>query len=64
MTVSAALSGNRLVLTVSDNGRWRPAAESPVHRGHGMHLINALVDSVELTATPKGTTVAMLKEVP
>lgn len=64
MTVSAALSGNILMLTVSDNGRWKPAAESPGHRGHGLHLINALVDSVELTATPGGTTVAMLKELP
>ena len=64
LTVSAALSGNVLILTVSDNGRWKPAAGSPGHRGHGMRLINALVDSVELTATPSGTTVAMLKEVP
>ena len=39
-------------------------AVSPGHRGHGMQLINALVDSVELTTTPDGTTVAMLKEVP
>lgn len=64
ITVDAALNGNLLALTVSDNGRWKPAAVSPGHRGHGMQLINALVDSVELTATPAGTTVAMLKELP
>lgn len=64
LTVSAALSGNLLQLRVSDDGRWKPAAVSPGHRGHGMPLINALVDSVELTTTPDGTTVAMLKEVP
>jgi hypothetical protein len=29
-----------------------------------MHLINALVDSVDVTATPAGTTVAMRKELP
>jgi hypothetical protein len=29
-----------------------------------MHLINALVDSVVLTATDGGTTVQMLKELP
>jgi hypothetical protein len=29
-----------------------------------MHLMNALVDSVELTATSGGTTVHMLKELP
>lgn len=64
LTVSAALSGNLLQLAVSDDGRWKPATGSQGHRGHGMQLINALVDSVELTTTPDGTTVAMLKEVP
>lgn len=64
LTLSAALSGNRLHLSVTDDGRWKPAAAPQNHRGHGMHLINALVDSVELTTTPDGTTVAMLKELP
>lgn len=62
ITLTAALSGNRLRLTVSDNGVWKPAPESPGHRGHGLPLINALVDSVELNTTAEGTTVAMLKE--
>lgn len=64
LTLSAAVKGNHLYLTVSDDGRWKPAVGSQGHRGHGMHLINALVDSVQLTTTPDGTTVAMLKEVP
>lgn len=64
MDVRAALCGNMLVLTVSDNGRWKPSTEPQRYRGHGMHLINALVDSVELTATAGGTTVQMLKELP
>ena len=64
LTVSAALSGDLLQLAVSDDGRWKPATASKGHRGHGMQLMNALVDSVELTTTPDGTTVAMLKEVP
>lgn len=63
-TVNAALSGNSLQLTVSDDGAWKPANLSQGHRGHGMHLMNVLVDSVEVTATPGGTTVAMLKELP
>lgn len=63
--VRAALCGKLLLLTVSDDGRWKPATETPQgHRGHGMHLINALVDSVDLTATAGGTTVQMLKELP
>jgi anti-sigma regulatory factor (Ser/Thr protein kinase) len=64
LAVTAAMSGNRLLLTVTDDGRWRPATEPHGHRGHGMNLINALVDSVELTATDGGTTVQMLKELP
>jgi anti-sigma regulatory factor (Ser/Thr protein kinase) len=70
MDVRATLCGNLLALTVSDNGRWkdngsrRSDAESRAFRGHGMHLINALVDSVELTANADGTTVQMLKELP
>lgn len=62
ITVTASLTGSRLRLTVSDTGVWKPASLSPGHRGHGLHLINALVDSAELTTTPEGTIVAMLKE--
>jgi anti-sigma regulatory factor (Ser/Thr protein kinase) len=62
--VRAALCGNILLLTVSDNGSWKSATGRQQYRGHGMHLMNALVDSVELTATSGGTTVHMLKELP
>lgn len=64
LAVTAALSENHLLLTVSDDGRWKPAEVAQSYRGHGMHLINALVDAVELTATAGGTTVQMLKELP
>ncbi|MCH9722875.1 MAG: ATP-binding protein [Actinomycetia bacterium] len=62
ITVTAALIGGRLRLAVSDNGVWKPASALPGHRGHGIRLINALVDSAELTTTPEGTTVEMVKE--
>lgn len=64
LTVSVALLGSRLLMRVSDNGQWKPASVEQGYRGHGMHLINALADSVELTATSEGTTVEMLKELP
>lgn len=62
ITVTATLSGNRLHLVVSDTGAWKPPPVSSGNRGHGLPLINALVDSAELTTSPEGTTVAMFKE--
>lgn len=62
ITVTAAITGGRLRLTVSDDGLWKPAPASAGHRGHGIPLINALVDGAELTTTPEGTTVTMVKE--
>lgn len=62
ITVSAAICGGVLELTVSDTGCWKPATVSSGHRGHGMHLINALMTSVELKTSPGGTTVFMSKE--
>lgn len=64
ITVDACFEPGALLLSVSDNGRWKPAEVSPGHRGHGIHLMNALVNSVELTTAPQGTTVTMVKELP
>lgn len=61
LTVRAAVDGDRLRFTVSDNGRWKPPPESPGHRGHGIRLINALVDDAELSTDERGTTVEMIK---
>jgi anti-sigma regulatory factor (Ser/Thr protein kinase) len=60
--MTAAMNGDVLALSVSDNGRWKPASVSSGHRGHGMHLINALVDTVELRTAMDGTAISMTKE--
>lgn len=68
MTVHAEVDGHGLNLVVSDNGRWKDsgrwksATAAPGHRGHGLRLIEALVDSHEVTTTEDGTTVTMRKE--
>lgn len=63
LTVHAAIAGERLRFIVSDNGCWKPARSFPRHRGHGIKLIEALVDAADFTTGERGTTVEMLKEV-
>lgn len=63
LTVTAAFADGRLRFTVSDNGCWKPPPDLPGNRGHGIRLIHALVDDVDLIATTQGTTVNMVKEV-
>ncbi len=64
MSILASISKGRMRFEVSDNGRWKTPPASPGHRGHGIRLINALVDSADLTASERGTTVEMFKELP
>lgn len=64
LTVRASISQGRLHFEVSDNGRWRPPPECSGHRGHGIRLMKALVDTADLTPTDRGTTVEMFKELP
>lgn len=64
ITLEAELTDSTLRLRVYDNGCWKPATDSSGHRGHGLHLMRALMDTVEVTTSPQGTTVAMVKELP
>jgi anti-sigma regulatory factor (Ser/Thr protein kinase) len=62
LNVRAAVRGEQLSLTVSDNGRWKTARDFTGHRGHGIKLIKALMDTADVTTGEHGTTVTMLKE--
>jgi anti-sigma regulatory factor (Ser/Thr protein kinase) len=62
LDVTARIAENRLVLTVSDTGSWRPPPSDPGHRGHGITLMRALMTDVVITASERGTTVEMTKE--
>jgi PAS domain S-box-containing protein len=62
LTVTARLTKAGLALTVADDGHWHEPSGSQANRGHGIALMNALVDTVEITSTGHGTTVDMLKE--
>ncbi len=51
-------AGRDLVITVSDQGRWRPPRQIR-DRGHGLKLIRATMRDVAITASELGTTVEM-----
>jgi PAS domain S-box-containing protein len=55
--VSGALDGDEVRLAIRDYGAWRPAREGD--QGRGLTLMRALMDTVEVTPTPEGTTVLL-----
>jgi anti-sigma regulatory factor (Ser/Thr protein kinase) len=55
-----------VVVTVVDNGTWRPSDEPRADRpaddgGHGLTLMHALMSSVDVQTTDRGTTVRMTR---
>ena len=59
--VDAELDEGRVVLTVRDKGSWVEREELPRLRGNGLPLMQALMDSVELTHNGTGTAVRMAR---
>ena len=56
----AAVTANRLRMTIADSGRWLPPSPDPTpYRGKGIPLMRAMMDDVSVDAGPAGTTVAM-----
>ncbi|MGH3878293.1 MAG: ATP-binding protein [Actinophytocola sp.] len=49
----------RVVVTVTDYGRWRPPPADPGTRGRGLHLIRGLTPDSAISPSKKGTTVSM-----
>jgi anti-sigma regulatory factor (Ser/Thr protein kinase) len=54
--IRARRSGDELVVTIEDNGRW---SELPPHkdRGRGLVIIGALSDEMEICRRERGTSV-------
>ncbi|MEU8090912.1 SpoIIE family protein phosphatase [Micromonospora chalcea] len=56
----AAATANNLRLSVTDSGHWREREQPPdPHRGRGLVLMRALMDSISVTPGATGTTVDM-----
>lgn len=50
---------NELLVTVRDRGQWRTPPTDPGRRGHGLKIITALAERVEVHRDETGTTVEM-----
>jgi anti-sigma regulatory factor (Ser/Thr protein kinase) len=61
ISITARLIDHTLALTVADDGRWQEPVTQK-NRGHGIALMKALLDKVDITPTDQGTTVEMVKE--
>ncbi|MDQ4049566.1 MAG: SpoIIE family protein phosphatase, partial [Actinomycetota bacterium] len=57
LEVVGTVAGREVEITVRDYGRWRP--ERADERGRGLLLMRALMDTVEVTPSPEGTTVRL-----
>ena len=55
--LDARHDGSRVQITVRDFGAWRESRGED--RGRGLEIIEAMMDDVEVTRTPRGTTVTM-----
>jgi anti-sigma regulatory factor (Ser/Thr protein kinase) len=57
--ISGQAEGRELSLTVRDYGVWRAPREGD--QGRGLSLMRALMDTVQVTPTPEGTTVTLVR---
>ncbi|MBA3852225.1 MAG: ATP-binding protein, partial [Chloroflexi bacterium] len=53
----AGVVGTLVTITIHDKGRWRERRGG--ERGRGLSIIEAMMDEVEVTPGPRGTSVRM-----
>jgi anti-sigma regulatory factor (Ser/Thr protein kinase) len=58
--VAGRLDGRQVELAIRDYGAWRAPREDD--QGRGLVLMRALMDDVEVTPTPEGTTVRLKRK--
>lgn len=63
--LTAEASVNWLRLTVKDTGRWQPPRprHADPYRGHGLRLMHALMNRVDIDRRADGTTVQMQRRI-
>ena len=59
VTVRGACDGDKLLLVVTNSGRWRGPRPSDSERGRGLTVMRSLMSQLEIRIDPEGTTVRM-----
>ncbi len=59
VTVRGARNSDRLLVVVSNTGRWSGPKPNNIARGRGLKLMRALMSNVEIHVEPERTTVRM-----
>jgi serine/threonine-protein kinase RsbW len=59
MWLRAHTIDGQIVITVADNGSWRPPTDSGGYRGRGLPLIHQLATEARVAPSPYGTTVRL-----
>jgi anti-sigma regulatory factor (Ser/Thr protein kinase) len=59
VTVRGTRDEDKLLLVVTNSGRWRGPRPSESHRGRGLALMRALLSRMEIRVDADGTTVRM-----
>jgi signal transduction histidine kinase/serine phosphatase RsbU (regulator of sigma subunit)/CheY-like chemotaxis protein len=60
VAVSARVADGAVVIEVRDYGSWREGPSAP-HRGHGLGIMDALADDLQVVREPEGTTVRITR---
>ncbi|WP_336083662.1 SpoIIE family protein phosphatase [Nocardia sp. SSK8] len=64
VTLTATCEGDRVVLEITDTGRWVPTPTDPGFRGRGVEMMRVLTEDLEFTQDANGTRVRMWVTLP
>ncbi|MET9212856.1 MULTISPECIES: SpoIIE family protein phosphatase [unclassified Nocardia] len=64
VTLTATCEGDRVVIEVTDSGRWIPTPTDPGFRGRGVEMMRVLTEDLEFGHDEKGTRVRMWVTLP
>jgi anti-sigma regulatory factor (Ser/Thr protein kinase) len=64
VSVRGARDGDKLLLVVSNSGRWRGPRSVDIARGRGLTIMRGLMTNLEIRTNPEGTTVRMRMDFP